>query len=295
MFSLNAALSLPLGATERSQGLVSSILEILTLDYDSLPPVNGLDESQTLGNTTITCSIVRVCQRIKLEESHNRPMDEDAYNRASWEESSTVSSNKYMEDTSVIWALIEYELSLPDGFDTASITTILQTLKQQRHSQSYRFLRWKRFNLDNQLMDHIRRDRGEPVYLPPYSLTPQQAIQVTADAKKHVESITEDYRKFRVKAEIARKQAEETIRMLQQNQVQFTHNRFTAVAEAAASSSHLNHSSWHEAKSFELERLQNEMMQQEYQWKNDMIFLFFRSKIVLGGHDHDESYKLYFY
>ena len=328
------------------QGFLQALLDILTLDYDILPPTvmnhhrimmgemesyHGSSSSSftsagvataaspfLLGNTYITCSIVRIIQRIHVQDVYSMSstssssttypsLEEDisSSKSTSWEDTSSLSlstrsaSRNSTSDT--IWALLEYEITLPDASGSTNssgdignlVSALVQTLKlQQQQPQSnslnnttlstqsyYRFQRWKRFISNNQLLDHIRKDRGEPIAVPPFSLSPHQAIQVTNEAKKQVESITEEYRKFRVKAEITRKQAEETIRMLQQNQVQVTQDRFTAMVNAAAattqtpptttsSSSKIHHPDlYNDTHSYELERLQNELIQQEGQWK----------------------------
>lgn len=55
--------------------------------------------------------------------------------------------------------------------------------------------------------------------LPAYSLTPQQSEAVQADSKEAVARITEEFRRFRVRAEVARKQADATVRALHSNNV----------------------------------------------------------------------------
>jgi hypothetical protein len=274
----DAALSLPLAVTDRSQGLLSACLEIITLDYDAYPPVHLIDESNSFGTAPLVCSVVKVCQRIQMEDSHNRFVEQDdSHIKGSWEEhlstqSTTIPTHNHHsmdndnDSNSVHWALIEYELTLSDGVDGTALAPWLQTLTQQSHSpQSYRFHRWKRFRSNQLFMDHIRRDRGEPIGVPHFSLTPLQAAQITTDAKQQVEKMMEEYRKFRVKAEISRKQAEETIRLLQQNQTQ---HRFTAVATAAATATNESSLPTHHCDhELQLTRVQNEWMQQEIQWK----------------------------
>lgn len=140
--------------------------------------------------------IVRVCQRVKLPVL-----------------SSNNTNNNSGEE---IWALMELEQQQQ------------QPLVGQ--SQPYndpisdvpvkRFREWKRFDTEAQLQDVIRRDTGEPLSLPPFSLTPEQSAKVQKQAKQEIAALTEEFRRFRVKAELARKQADNYIRDLQNAQKQ---------------------------------------------------------------------------
>ena len=65
---------------------------------------------------------------------------------------------------------------------------------------------WRYFEDEVELQDHVRRDSGEPLQLPHPCLTPNQSAKIQEEARKAVADITEDFRRFRVKAEISRKQ-----------------------------------------------------------------------------------------
>jgi hypothetical protein len=65
------------------------------------------------------------------------------------------------------------------------------------------------------VQDYIRRDTGEPLSLPPYSLSPDQSAQIQQTAEATVAKLTDDFRRFRVKAELARNQQEAQIREMQ--------------------------------------------------------------------------------
>jgi GRIP domain len=176
-------------------------------------------------------SIVRICQRIKVEldvhERNDRGINEE------------------------VWALVEYEETLEEenfgdaalGFDTAR-----------------RIKRWKKFDSESELSDFIRRDTGEPLTLPPYSLTPQQSSRITNDAQKQVNAITEEYRRFRVKSEMTRKQMDAQIRELQSTQVESAKRRIEGQeVEKELEAARTEHS--------QLERMRGEMSRQEAQWK----------------------------
>ena len=124
-------------------------------------------------------SILQICQRIRVEDTNN---DEES-------------------EGGQIWALVEYETN-PDG-----------------PAPYRRYKKWQSFATESELADFIRRDTGEPLVLPAYSLTPQQSEAVQADSKEAVARITEEFRRFRVRAEVARKQADATVRALHSNNV----------------------------------------------------------------------------
>ena len=119
-----------------------------------------------------SCQIVRVCQRIKFElEAHE------------------LNAKGHNEE---IWALLEWEIIAdPDG---------PEGMASPMSQQPKRIKRWKKFDTESELSDFIRRDTGEPLTVPPYSLTPQQSSRISADAEKQVSHITEEFRRFRVKA-----------------------------------------------------------------------------------------------
>lgn len=107
-----------------------------------------------------------------------------------------------------IWALIEFE-----------------ECNDESAAPSKRYRKWKRFDTESELSDFIRRDTGEPLTLPPYSLAPEQSARIQEKAKQEVSQITEEFRRFRVRAELARKQADAHIKELQNNQVQTAQRR----------------------------------------------------------------------
>jgi hypothetical protein len=78
-----------------------------------------------------------------------------------------------------------------------------------------RWKKWKKFVSESELSDFIFRDTGEPIVLPHYSLTPEQSYSVEQTSKAAVAQITEEFRRYRVRAEVQRKQADATIKALQ--------------------------------------------------------------------------------
>jgi len=143
------------------------------------------------------CTVVRVCQLIKADANHDSNEFHEQNNRS-------ISSN------TTIWALIEYEVSMVEMTEGMFATP------------AKRFSRWRRFPSESSLSDHVRRDSGEPVSLPPFSLSPIQSQQLEKEARQAVVHITEEFRRFRVRSEVARKQSDAIVRSLQSKNVQKT-------------------------------------------------------------------------
>lgn len=65
---------------------------------------------------------------------------------------------------------------------------------------------WRRFESEEGLQDFVRRDHGEPIRIPEPCMDEQEATQLRKDMEQSVGRITEEFRRFRVRAEISRKQ-----------------------------------------------------------------------------------------
>ena len=160
-----------------------------------------LDDGDAIGADVgeSSASIVSVCQRVKaraLQQPKNGGNDNNNTTTILLEE---------------IWALIEFEEYSPDMPETAV--------------PAKRYRKWKRFDTETELSDFIRRDTGEPLTLPPYSLAPEQSAKIQERAKQDVSQVTEEFRRFRVRAELARKQADAHIKELQSTHVQSAQRR----------------------------------------------------------------------
>lgn len=172
-------------------------------------------------------TIVQVCQRVKVEaEGDTSQLGE-------------------------IWALVEFENFNPDQPDAVP---------------AKRYKKWRKFDTESELSDFIRRDTGEPLTLPPYSLSPEQSNQIQEEARQSVAQVTEEFRRFRVRAEVSRKQADAQIRDLHSSNVQTAKRRIEGQdLEKELEQARTDHA--------QLERLKAEMAEQEAQWKEayDMI------------------------
>jgi len=150
-----------------------------------------------------TQSVVRVCQRVlvEIDEDDEDGSDEDDLYGGGVESGSTE-----------VWALVVLETYM--GAQDA-----LEGVRPKRSKE------WKRFPTETALLDFIRRDTGEPLALPPYSLSPEQSLKIQEDAKKTVNSVSEEFRRFRVRAEVARKQTDATVKALHSSNVATTKRR----------------------------------------------------------------------
>ena len=159
----------------------------------------GMDDGDVVGDLAEhSCNILRVRHRIKDQlEPH---------------ESNSKGGNEE------IWALIEYEIYNPDQPEPTMMIGI-------GGEPPNIVKKWKKFNTENDLSDFIRRDTGEPLTLPPYSLSVQQSDKIQDDAKASISQITEEFRRYRVKSEMARKQADAHIRELQSSKVETAKRR----------------------------------------------------------------------
>lgn len=213
-------------------------LEELKKKVSSADDPNGLSNSAHGSNSASNVnndnnapdendSILRICQRIRLDNDNPRPGDEEE-----------------------IYALIEYE-SNPHCNGNPN-----------PGASSYRnYKKWLTFTSESSLSDFIRRDTGEPLVLPPYSLTPAQSAQVEEEASQAVAHITEEFRRFRVRAEVARKQADATVRAIHTNNVQTTRAKIEGQdLENELQQARTDHA--------QLAALQRGMAEQEAHWKD---------------------------
>mmetsp|Transcript_24815 Transcript_24815/g.40948 ORF Transcript_24815/g.40948 Transcript_24815/m.40948 type:complete len:480 (+) Transcript_24815:60-1499(+) len=229
-------------------------LEEATEQYDAIKyNVGGTSSSSAIDLNDTT--IVRVCQRIKDEmiDDNNAENNEDA----TTDNNNMDTSNDDGDDNFEIWTLIEYETANPDGTDALNP---LNAPSFKRHKQ------WQKFSNESALSDYIRRDTGEPLTLPPYSLSPEQSQKMAEEAKKSVASISEEFRRFRVRAEVAKKQADATVRALHTNSVQTTRMRI----EGQDIESELKQAKTDHAQ---LASLRAEMAEQEARWKESYDLL----------------------
>ena len=210
-----------------------------------------------------SCSVVKVHQRIRMERDDDLDRSNheiEKTNKKNGEGGSTNynnmdgndDDNDRNESSKVdIWALIEYELTMPE--ESAGGGPFV--------TPTIRFSRWRRFRSESTFSDHIRRELGEPITVPPYSLSPKQSKQIEEEARQAVTHVTEEFRRFRVRAEVARKQADATVKALQSNNVQSAQRHIEGQDIASElAQARTDHK--------QLATLKTEMAEQEAHWKS---------------------------
>jgi hypothetical protein len=199
--------------------------------------------------------LVGVSQRIKVD------IDSD--------DGSDVEDDDVGEGRFDIWALLEMETTPPDDD------------QQPRHTVNNgdapkRWKVWKRFPNETALSDFIMRDTGEPIILPPYSLSPDQSQKVETEARQAVGHITEEFRRYRVRSEVLRKQSDATLRAMQGAYVTKTQQRIEGqdLAKDLAQT---------KAEHAQLVQLRKELKQQDTQWKDAYDTLLEENKALKGS------------
>ncbi|OQS02245.1 purine nucleoside phosphorylase 1 [Thraustotheca clavata] len=97
----------------------------------------------------------------------------------------------------LIWCLVEY----------ASENDLDEDLKPPECG-------WHSFRSEDELSDYIRKVNGEPLRVPELSLTPPEVQEVKQELSEELERVQEEFRRYRVRAEITRKQKEAEIRKI---------------------------------------------------------------------------------
>ncbi|KDO28815.1 hypothetical protein SPRG_20019 [Saprolegnia parasitica CBS 223.65] len=73
---------------------------------------------------------------------------------------------------------------------------------------------WVSFRSEDELHDYIRKTSGEPLRLPELSLTPPEIQEMKQELSEELERVQEEFRRYRVRAEITRKQKDAEIRKM---------------------------------------------------------------------------------
>ena len=122
----------------------------------------------------------------------------------------------------VVWALIEYEIA-----ESASNKAGGGSGKMEAD------LSWSCFKSEEDFLEFIARVPGKPLTPPPRCLSPEESKRIENDSKGRLERITEEFRRFKVKSEIIRRQKEaETQQMIMKNT-----NLAASISSAEGSSS----------------------------------------------------------
>lgn len=165
------------------------------------------------------------------------------------------------EETTIVRVCQRIKSSLPNGMEEVWALMEMEVISDEMtDNPPKRFKEWKKFNSEAELQDFIRRDTGEPLNIPAFSLTPEESAKIQKEATAQVSSISEEFRRFRVRSELARKQAEAQIRDLQSNNVQSAARRI----EGQDLQQELEHA---RNAGNQVEQLRRELAAQEAHWK----------------------------
>lgn len=145
-----------------------------------------------------------------------------------------------------VWCLIEF------APDLESTTSSEETIEQ-----------WKRFSCDQEVEDFVRKVTGEPLVIPPCSLTPEQADQIRQETKTQIDRVQEEFRRYRVRAEISRKQKDAEIQKL-------TTSSVTKHQERIAGQDLENDLSHAKDQIQQLNKFKKRMEQEEQSWREQV-------------------------
>ncbi|KAG1693240.1 hypothetical protein DVH05_023706 [Phytophthora capsici] len=97
----------------------------------------------------------------------------------------------------LLWCLVEYvnENEFDESFDVA----------------------WHCFRNEEEIQAYANRASGEPLTLPDFSLTPFEVERVKKSLKEEIDRVQEEFRRYRVRSEITRKQKDAEIRKMSAN------------------------------------------------------------------------------
>ncbi|CAI5710652.1 unnamed protein product [Peronospora effusa] len=103
----------------------------------------------------------------------------------------------------LLWCLVEYanENELDDSKE-------LDELKE---------FAWHCFQTEEEIQAYANRASGEPLMLPDLSMTPSEVESVKKSLKEEIDRVQEEFRRYRVRSEITRKQKDAEIRKISAN------------------------------------------------------------------------------
>lgn len=123
---------------------------------------------------------------------------------------------------------------------------------------------WKTFQNETALEDFIQRIPGAPVTCPSKCLTVEESIQIEESAKRKLDRVVEEFRRFRVRSEIANKQQD-----AERKQVLMGASPGSSTAESyQQQADEIVATRQKSDRSEEIEKLQSQLREQEATWKN---------------------------
>lgn len=156
-------------------------------------------------------------------------------------------------DSKVIWALFEYETA-PPADDLVVDTSVIYK----------RWKKWMAFDNETELADFVRRDAaaGEPLVIPPFSISVRESEAIQNEARQAVAHVTEEFRRYRVRAEVARKQADAALKAARIENVDHAQKRIVK----NHNDNNTRDNSQHEDDDT-IKRLKSALLEQDLRWK----------------------------
>jgi len=188
------------------QSLTARIKELETAANDSANRNNDFDDE----NYYDYRFPIRAVQRVQVET------DIDAFSH----------SNSNSRPDPTLWVLFEYLLppeATPNSNSSSPTPTPTPTPTQ---TQTQTTQRWKKFQSESQIMDFVRMEDGsnnnnngfgDSLHLPHYSLSPAQSSQIESESRAAVSHLTEEFRRYRVRNEISKKQSEMAFKRVEES------------------------------------------------------------------------------
>ncbi|GMH98359.1 hypothetical protein TrST_g9808 [Triparma strigata] len=125
---------------------------------------------------------------------------------------------------------------------------------------------WLSFSSENQFTTYLsqnsRRGGGEPINVPKFCMGEDESEAVRREAADSLKFVTEEYRKYRVRSEVARKELEGRLRRGERREAEKTIAQENAAKQNAIDSPLIR-----QGLEKRVEKMKNELAEQELQWK----------------------------
>ena len=127
---------------------------------------------------------------------------------------------------------------------------------------------WVSFNSEEELKDFVARIPGAPINVPPRCLTSIESQKIENESKKREERIVEEFRRYKVRAEIARKQKDAETRQATLRSTSLTTSPNTSSPSLSASlEKALTDGALGEQNLDELQRMKKQIADQDTKWR----------------------------
>ena len=171
---MSVPMSVPLQTAAPVEGAIDKYKRLLTLARSSLEANQATLASKDAQIAELAHSVEELRRTQLAQRGVSRGFD-DGLEAASIPRSLL----RRVDADDLIWILVEFE-GIDDG--------------------------WICFNSEAELSDYIQRVQGVPLVSPARSLTPAESQKIVSEAQAKVDQIVEEFRRFKLRTDIARKQ-----------------------------------------------------------------------------------------